>query len=192
VAEAQLGYIEQSDLEGEYPIHVRMHDPVVGWPYRRVRVMKSWGDLHDFLVSNGSRCLVSYRYSNRVRWRHLKVGWWTKDSVLSRLARINPTQGEVDFEVVAKLAPEGVKLAAKYKVPISAPPKINDQGRPDRSDTWMWLAGIAVENGATNEEVGAIMLRCRRTFMDRFPRGLNDRHARKEIKRVCSKLRKKS
>jgi hypothetical protein len=54
----------------------------------------------------------------------------------------------------------------------------------------MWLAGIASDNGASDEEIAAILLRCRRTFRSRYPDGLDDPLALEEIERVCSKLEK--
>jgi hypothetical protein len=106
------------------------------------------------------------------------------DCMLPRLKRKAVTgRGDIDFDAVREL--NGAKLSLKYKVPISAPARDGD-----RSATWMWQAGLARENGASDEEIGAILLRCRRTFLSRFPDGLDDYAALEEIERLCSKLEK--
>jgi hypothetical protein len=116
----------------------------------------------------------------RAEWDLLK-GWKPERATLPALA---DTPGDIDWRAVREL--NGAQLALKYRAPISAPARGGD-----RSDTWMWIARIAIDNGASDEEVAAIMLRCRRTFRSRFPDGLDDVRAREEIERLCSKLRNK-
>lgn len=61
----------------------------------------------------------------------------------------------------------------------------------DRSATWMWQAGLMRDAGASDEEIAALLTLCRKTFADKFPRGLDDPRARDEIERLCSKLENK-
>jgi hypothetical protein len=193
IVEAQVAYIEQSDLDGEYPIELCFHDPVTGvsrWP---IKIVNDCEDLQTWLGLSWSGTFISYRFHNRLRWRPLKVGWWTPDDVLKQLSLVGLSQDGVDFGAAADLLrdPSALKRKSGLRDIWGAAPMLNDQGKPDRSETWMWQAGLMRDAGASNEEVAAMLTLCRKTFADKFPRGLNDRRARKEIERVCSKLRKK-
>jgi hypothetical protein len=154
------------DKQGGWDITQVLRVPgTVNYKYAALpRVRLLWDDGPDYSVTDLDRVLPQ----------------------LKQRKRKSDTAG-VDFAAVAEL--DGIKLAVKYKAAFSAPPKINAQGRPDRSNTWMWIAGVARKNGASNEEIGAILLRCKRTFRSRYPDGLNDRRAREEIERVCNNLR---
>lgn len=124
----------------------------------------------------------------RAEWDLLK-GWVPERATLPEKADTR----DIDFDAARELLRDTFALKKKsgLKGIWGAAPMLNDAGKPDRSDTWMWQAGLMRRAGASDEEITAMLTLCRRTFADKFPRGLNDPRARKEIERLCSKLRNK-
>jgi hypothetical protein len=109
-----------------------------------------------------------------------------RPELIAERKRPSATCGDIDRTTL-----DGRKLSHKYRVaiPMKAEPMMGDDGRPDRSATIMWLAGLMRNAGASDEEIAA-MLPHSKAFRMKYGDVVDDR-AWAEIERVCSKLEKK-
>jgi hypothetical protein len=155
---------------------------------------RSGWDLTQVLRFPGT---INYKYAAmprvRVMWRdgpQYRVRDLSRS--LPKLASVELTHGggDIDFDAARSLVPTVRRKFPRISLALGAAPMLNAEGRPDRSATWMWQAGLMREAGASDEEMAAMLTMCRRTFADKFPDGFDDKRARAEMERVCSKLEK--
>ena len=156
VADAQLAYIDE-DLDrwfGDWPIELCRHSPVDGLSYWPIKKIQSWGELHDFLQTRGSQYLFSYKWSDRRRWRVLRVGWWTPDDVLARLANVVLPQRGIDWGAVAHM---DARRDVLDKYPATGLRKyMGHCAAGNRSDVVYRIVRTLMERGASNEEAACV------------------------------------
>jgi hypothetical protein len=187
VIPAQLAYIEE-DLDkwfGDWPIEVCLHDIATGLSYWPIKHVESWDELEDLLTVDSSRCLISYKWSTRKRWRVLRVGWWTSDDVLSRLKGAGlPQAGGIGWPAVQALSASDV--CRRYPGG-GLRMYLGRCAKGHRSDVIYRLARTLIERGASNEEVACVVVAsgAYKSRCDEY----GERSQRRSLEALCKKLR---
>jgi hypothetical protein len=162
VSREQLWRLQEAP--GDFPIEICRHDVVVGisrWPITR---LDDWKSVREWLQREPGAYLLSYRWDDQLRWRHL----WTVDDLLIDWGDFSHMEGVVytphtgvDWSVADKL--EFARAAARKGAVSSKMRRKPDYHREtgkkltDRSE-YMWLIlYLMMKRDCTATEMASVL-----------------------------------
>jgi hypothetical protein len=181
-----LDVLDDDRWFGQWPVELRLHDIVTGLSYWPVVTVRDLWDLeHGALSIYSDKVLVSFRWHDRRRWHPLKVGWWTPDHVLARLAGVSMTHRGVDWAAAGELSARDVLRRyprSRLGMYLGRP----SYGGTDCSGLVFKIVWVLVKDcGATPTEAACVLMSSG-AWKARVEK-LGLKHARRDVERICRK-----